>query len=1053
MYFRVLGPVDLLEEGRSHSVGPWKEQIVLAVLLLESGRVVSAQTLAERVWDEQVPTHARGTLQAYVSRLRNRLRTAGDHDGLISSSAAGGYRLNVDPDHVDARQFNQLISSARAASSAKDLLSARNLLTQAESLWRGEPLEGLTGQWAESTRQALLERRRGALLARIGLDLQLEADHTDAISELAELTSTGRIDENAIAMLMGALAVAGRQGEALAAYRSARTRLREQLGVDPRPELSALHQRILSGDALPALTTATPARPGALAPNTLDRDPPYLIGRDEGVHDLLASVAADLEAPSGISLYSLDGMPGVGKTAVALRAAHKLVTQCPDGALQINFRTHDPRQAPLDSRAALVLLLEALGTGSDELGHAGSLDELVSLWRRRTNGLRLLVLFDDVADADQIAPLIPVARGSIVLVTSRRRLSHLPGARHRTLAALNDVAAIRLLTRVSGRRFPNQVRDLQRFATHCGGLPLAVAVASAHLRAHPTWSLTDLVDRLETSRPASGHDQLSAPVHSAFELSYRALPEPHRRLLRLIASQPVPDISMHAAAALVDGELGETDLILELLVEHHLIDEISRHRYRLHDLLRDFATRQATEEDEEADIHGAVSRVIAFYIAAAAHAERTVRPSRRIAASIPPYPRGAQLGLDRCATAQAWLDAESANLLAIAAITDASPDHGHPGVMACIVAPYLDRRGLWPQAVEVLGRALNATVSPGCHDAPDPTLAQLHIHLAAAHVRLRRLDDAAGYADSALEAWRLLNDLRGQADAMLELGRIHWYAQRLDEANAAYDASEALYRGLRQPSGQVSADYHRAIILFQQGRRTDAIIVARRALEVVGQIGDSELECDVLINLAQMYRLTRRNRLARNCLERAEQLAQPHRDPQILAALALNNGILHHRAKDHIAASESLRTALEHFTSLGDLDNRIDALVALAAVHRTQQDLENARDRLSEADRLLGDVDDPERRSRIEIEIGMLLGLEHNESEACTHLRKAVDLARRADAPLEEADARSALGDCLYHLGDPDNGRGEQQRALAIYKSLGFAGDAQRPTGQLEDES
>src|SRR5206468_12093731 len=136
----------------------------------------------------------------------------------------------------------------------------------------------------------------------------------------------------------------------------------------------------------------------------------------------------------------------------------------------------------------------------------------------------------------------------------------LPGARHRTLGALNDVAAIRLLTRITGRRFPDQARDLQRFASHCGGLPLAVAVASAHLRAHPAWSLADLVNRLETWTPATGQDQLSAPVHRAFELSYRTLPEPHRRLLRLLATQPVPDIGVHAAAALIDDDPAPTDL-------------------------------------------------------------------------------------------------------------------------------------------------------------------------------------------------------------------------------------------------------------------------------------------------------------------------------------------------------------------------------------------------------------------------------------------------------------------------------------------------------------
>jgi DNA-binding SARP family transcriptional activator len=271
VYFRILGPVDLWVGECSHPVGPWKEQSILAVLLLEAGRVVSAQTLAERVWDERMPGRARETLQVYVSRLRGRLRLAGGKSGVITSSPAGGYRLNVEPDQVDVRRFSQLISSARAASAARDPRRARELLVGAEELWRGDPLEGLTGQWAESTRQALLERRRGALVARLGLDLQLEADRGDAISELTELVQAGRIDQSAIEMLMGALAGSGREDEALAVYRSARVRLREELGVDPRPELKALHQRILRGEPVAVRSTAEPARRGALAPNTLDR--------------------------------------------------------------------------------------------------------------------------------------------------------------------------------------------------------------------------------------------------------------------------------------------------------------------------------------------------------------------------------------------------------------------------------------------------------------------------------------------------------------------------------------------------------------------------------------------------------------------------------------------------------------------------------------------------------------------------------------------------------------------------------------------------------------
>ena len=1051
MFFRVLGPVDVWEQGRSHAVGPWKEQTILAVLLLESGRVVSAQALAERVWDEQLPGRARETLQVYVSRLRSRLRKAGDEAGVITSSAAGGYRLNVDPDEVDVRRFQQLITGARAASAERDPHHARELLVRAEELWRGEPLEGLTGQWAESTRQALLERRRGALLARISLDLQLETDRAEAISELTELIRTGRIDQSAIEMLMGALAGSGRQDEALEMYRYARVRLGEELGVDPRPELVALHQRILRGESVAAQSTERPARRGALAPNTLDRDPPNLIGRDESVHDVLAAVAEDLAAPAGLSLYALDGMPGIGKTSVALRVAHRLASQCPDGVLQVNFRAHDPRQPPLDPRTALVLLLGALGVPSKEVGSAGSLDELAGLWRRRTRGLRLLVLFDDVRDADQIAPLMLVTAGSVVLVTSRRRLLHLSGARHLTLEALSDVATIRLLTHETGRRFPDEVRDLQRFAAHCGGLPLVVSVAAAYLRAHPTWSLADLVDRLAAPAPANGDDPLTALIYGAFELSHRDLPEPHRRLLRLMACQPVPDISLDAAAALIDDGNPATDLMLETLVEHHLLEGISRHRYRLHNLVRVFAIRRAAEEDGAANIDAAIDRMVTFYLAAAARAEHTVRPHLRTAVRVPAYPLGAALGLDQPVAAQSWLDAELENLLAIAAKTDADPPEKYAGMMACIVGPHLDRRGLWQQRVEVLNRALRAAVAVGRDDLSDPNIAQLYIHLSGAHVRTRQLDEAATYATAALEAWRAQDDRRGQADALLELGRIHWYAHRADQAIADFEASEGLYRDLRRPYGRVLADYHRAIILFERGRHADALGVAQRALAMVDRVGDSALECVVLINLAEMYRYTGQDELAGNCLQRAQQPAQLHRDPQTLAVLALNTGILSHRAGQDGAAAESLRAALELFRSIGDRGNQIEALGALTAVYRTQRAMDDACTCLLEAEQLLEQGDDPRRNAQIQLELGELLRVEQREPEARVHLDLAVDSARDASAPFEEANARQVLGDTLMSLGEPRAAREQWRQTLALYERLGHADGARLAADRLDE--
>ncbi|WP_034270623.1 AfsR/SARP family transcriptional regulator [Actinospica robiniae] len=1048
MIFRLLGPVDVWARERSYTVGQAKAQTILAILLFDAGRALPVQTLAERLWDEEMPGRARETLQVYISRLRSRLRAAGDAVGVIVSTAGGGYRLNAEQHEIDTHRYNQLIVSANSAAGEHDLQRARGLLVQADSLWRGEPLEGLTGRWAEAARQDLLARRRSGQLARISLDVRTENHRDEAISELAAFVRTGRIDQNAIEMLMTALASAGREAEALEAYRAARLRIREELGVEPRRELTALHQSVLRGEPLAIRDAArAPARTGPLAPRTLDRDPANLIGRDEVLHGLMATVAEELARPQGIALYAIDGMPGIGKTALALRAAHQLAPRCPDGALQVSFRTHDPRQNPLDSRTALVMLLEALGTTVEELGRAASHDELAALWRRSTHNRRILVFFDDVREADQIIPLLPVSAGSIILVTSRRPLVNFPDARHLTLSALNDVATTRLLTRVADRRFPGQTRDLRRFAAHCGGLPLAITVAAAHLRSHPAWSLSDLVQHLENP-PPNPSDHISAPVYRAFDLSYRMLSAAHRALFWLAAHQPTPDLGIHAAAALADVDTTTADVLLETLVQQHLIEEISRHRYRLHDLLRSFAAHEPPDGQDTIEIDAALERMTAFYLATAAHAERTLRPTRRLPARVPTSPLVAELATDAPAGAHRWLETESANLLALAAHTD-TPGHRHAGILAAILAPYFDRRGQWPQAVEILTRAHRALAAAG-NGPPDADLAQLLVHLTAAHVRTGAFGDATDTATSALNAWRALHDDRGEADALLELGRIHWRSGRHEDAVSAYRDSDELYARLLLPHGRVLAHYHRALVLFDQNRFIDAVSAARRALEIADDGGDPALVCEVLINLAELYQRTGQIEHATRYLERARREGAARTDPQWLAALALNTGILAHRAGDDTAACESLSTALDLYQALGDYDYQLQSLTALASANATDNGA-LAQTYLRQAEHLIAERGDPKQRARTEITAAHIEATQGRHSEAIAHLRTAIDFSRNANAPIEEADARAALGTILAYRGEKIAAHRQHRRAQGLYRLLGHTYSDSPAPGNVPD--
>ena len=1047
MYFRVLGPVEIWERDQKYSAGTFKEQCLLAILLLEAGRVVSIQTLAERLWDDQIPDRAKETIQVYVSRLRRRLREAGDCTGLIGSSPAGGYRLDVPPDRVDARRFEQLLGAARSAAAEPNPERARILLREAESLWAGEPLEGLTGQWAQATRQSLRERLRAAVLARIDLDLRLGEYSDQIVSELTALTGTGRIDQNAIGLLMRALVNAGRQDEALATYRRARARLRGELGVDPRPELDALHQRILRGDPTLTTPTSTQYATGGPAPDTLDRDLPHLIGREAELRDVLNGVAEDLRTGKSTAIYALDGMPGIGKSALAVHAAHRLRAHCPDGILQINLRTHHPHQPAIDPIDALTRLLEAISTPAGELGRAGSLDALAALWRRRNNGRRLLVLLDDVLNADQISPLLPTTPGSIVLLTSRRRLSGLAGARQHTVRPLTDDATSTLLTQITGRDFSADHAQLTRFTRHCGGLPLAVAVAAAHLRPRPTWELNDVVERLTTPVVSAADDSLTSPIRSAFAMSYRDLDPAHRRLLRRLAAHPGDDISLRTAAVMAAAPLDETDLALDVLVEHHLIDETARHRYRLHDLLRTYALIQIQLEQDTTASDDAVRRALEFYLATAAHAERVLRPYRRALGEQPTSSAADPPAFESPAAAQAWMDEESTNLMAVAAYAHDRGWSRYASRLPYILAQHLDRRGHWSQAVEMLRKAFEATHAPQNESRNETVSAQLMTDLAAAHVRTGDLDEALCAAERALEAWTVCGDERGQADTLIELGRVHWHARRPAAAATAYKRAVFIFSRIGDRRGQAVAGYHSGIVLFELGDSETALVQTRDALKIARQLNDPVLQCDVLANLGEMYRLIEDYDKALRYFRQAQVLADRQGNPHNIAILASNIGAVHDHTGDHESALASFGTALRLFQALGDRRNEVDVLVHLARAYARLGDYEGALARIERATLLAEQIGDPLRHARVFLGTGRIHQEQGRHSTALDFFHASLRHAQEAAAPLDQAHAHQALGDTLLALNNPSAARKHRSQALELYRQLGHR-DAKPITAQ-----
>ena len=512
MEFRALGPIELWSAEQQYDLGPARARCILAILMLTPRTIVPVEALIDRLWDTRPPPKARESLSVYIARLRASLRHAlGDSVRLVGR--ARGYVLDVDPEAVDLHQFRRLRRQAGALTASRDYDHAASLLREADGLWRGQALAGIRGDWVARMRDSLEEERRAAILERVECELEL-GRHADLVGELRHLLALYPLDETFIAHQMAALYWNGRPGDALSLYRETRSRLIDEQGTEPGPTLSELHQRILRRDPQLAVRLGGQhlgrvPRPDTLPPGTVD-----FVGRSEEL-GLLTREHGDTPRVSVI-----EGMPGVGKTALAVHAARVVSGQYPDGMLFLDFHTHDPGLPSLDLAEALHRLLRMLIVPATQIPDA--IGERAALWQAQLSRRRAVVILDDAARLDQIRPLLPAAGRCLILITTRRRLPDIEGARTLTLDVLSIDDAIMLFRRTAGQ---GEAQDKDQVATAvglCGRLPLAIQLAAGRLAQDCPPTLASLIEELSQS-PAqlSGAGAASPEAMPAFDLSYR----------------------------------------------------------------------------------------------------------------------------------------------------------------------------------------------------------------------------------------------------------------------------------------------------------------------------------------------------------------------------------------------------------------------------------------------------------------------------------------------------------------------------------------------------
>ncbi|MPY42934.1 AfsR family transcriptional regulator, partial [Streptomyces phyllanthi] len=665
--FSVLGPVRAWRGAELLATGSPQQRALLAALLLREGRTATAGELIDALWGDEPPSQALAAVRTYASRLRKVLSPG------VLVSESGGYAIRLADQHagsgtsgsLDLALAQELAADAEKAKAAGDLCHARALLNKALSLWDGEVLASVPGPYAETQRARLDEWRLQLVESRTDMDLE-QGCHAEAVSELTALTAAYPLRERLRELLMLALYRSGRQAEALAVYADTRRLLAEELGVDPRPGLKDLQQRILRADpglAAPSAPLTPEPAAGPVRPAQLPASVPDFTGRTSLVAELgevLSAASADEGRVMAVS--ALAGIGGVGKTTLAVHVAHRARGAFPDGQLYVDLQGAGARAA--EPETVLGAFLRALGTADEAI--PDSLEERAALYRSVLDGRRVLVLLDNARDAAQVRPLLPGTAGCAALVTSRVRMVDLAGAHLVDLDVLSPDEALLLFTRIVGEERVAAEREAALdVVAACGFLPLAIRIAASRLAARRTWTVSVLAAKLADERRRL--DELQAgdlAVKATFELGYGQLEPAQARAFRLLGLADGPDISLAAAAAVLDLSVDATEDLLEALVDTSLLESAAPGRYRFHDLVRLYA-RACAERDEHppAERDAALSRLLDFYLATAAGVYAIERPGDRLVDHLEPT-RYAGLRFTEGARALDWLYTEAACLLA-----------------------------------------------------------------------------------------------------------------------------------------------------------------------------------------------------------------------------------------------------------------------------------------------------------------------------------------------------------------------------------------------------
>ncbi|MFF8788571.1 BTAD domain-containing putative transcriptional regulator [Streptomyces sp. NPDC015125] len=967
---RLLGPVELVHEGRSLDLGGPRQRVVLAMLGLNINRTASTEQLIDAVWGDSPPTTARGQIQVAISTLRKQFAQAGRPHAI--KTRAPGYVLEMDTGSVDSLEFDRLVAGAREDTRADRIAEAAATLHKALELWRGPALDGVLNDPVQHAATHLNDTRLSVLEERVRLDLML-ARHDEVCAELTALIGQHPLRERLYELLVLALYRSGRQAEALEAFQRARKALAEELGIEPGQELRDLEQAVLrQSPALdlpapspdrgaPALSSARSDAPEAHESGfcLIPRQLPASIGDFTGRHGELDKIKDLLEPCSrtetpgyAVPIVDISGPGGVGKSALAVRAAYEVSKHFPDGHLYADLHTAsgDGQITALLARFLRALTIPAKAVPDDA-------QERAEMYRSRLADSRVLVVLDGVTSAEQVTPLLPGSATCAVIITSRARLAGVPGVRSIDLTVFDMANALELLAGIIGReRVQAELGTAVELVNLCDALPLALRIAGARLASHPHWRVEWLVQRLRDERRRL--DELSyrgLELRSTISLTYRALLPSAQRLFRLFSLVQAPASPAWVAAALLDTDFASAEDILDLLVEAQVMDTVQypgslRPCYRFHDLVRAYAREElvATEPPEEQD--AALARVLGGWLSLVEEAHRE------------------EYGGDYTiihGSAKRWRLPESA---------DVEP---------------VPRPMTWLSGErQALVTAVRQAAAAGMHE--------LCWDLALSSVTLF---EAKGYFDDWEETTRLAHEASaragnriGQAAMLYSLGTLHMFQTRMEQADECFGKARQLFEAEGHDHGRALVLRNAAHLDSVRGDDTAMREKYDEALAITRLVGDRIGEAHIMRSLAGCWLASGNIERARTLLEQALTISREENCRRVQAQVLQRFAELHLAVEQPRQAQEALQEVLRIVRGSGDRIGEAYALYGLGSVRRQEKRLDSAADTLARALNLSRRVGERvvEAKSRYALaEIALTRG---DYELTATHLEAARDL-------------------------------------------------------------